>query len=153
MASEICQSDLMNASDGGTVKKKSDSAYDMCNREVLYHGFLCFAAIMVIVTQGTVLNFYIIAFYREYYHQVMFGSPARVFAKLLKIILRVGEVDNVRNSTLILVYLCNLGNPVVMLIFENVRILLIISDVHFKNIMIVNDTSRVVKMTIMTPQL
>jgi hypothetical protein len=51
-----------------------------------------------------------------------------------------------------LVYLCNLGNPVVMLIFENVRILVNISDVHFKNIMIVNDNSRVVKMTIMTPQ-
>jgi hypothetical protein len=60
---------------GGTPKKsldKSESAYEMCNREVLYHGFLCFAAIVVIVTQGTVLNFYIIAFYREYYHQVSF---------------------------------------------------------------------------------
>ena len=72
MASVRDYSDLMNASDGGSPKRsdKSGSAYGMCNREVLYHGFLCFAAIVVIVTQGTVLNFYIIAFYREYYHQV-----------------------------------------------------------------------------------
>ena len=63
----------MSETGGVTPKRPSDktgSAYEMCNREVLYHGFLCFASIAVIVTQGTVLNFYIIAFYREYYHQV-----------------------------------------------------------------------------------
>ena len=41
-----------------------------CDKEILYHGFLCFASIMVTVTQATVLNFFIIAFFRGYYHQV-----------------------------------------------------------------------------------
>ena len=69
-----CASEKITMSEsGGTPKRsvKTGSAYEMCNREVLYHGFLCFASIAVIVTQGTVLNFYIIAFYREYYHQVL----------------------------------------------------------------------------------
>lgn len=41
-----------------------------CDKEILYHGFLCFASIVVTVTQATVLNFFIIAFFRGYYHQV-----------------------------------------------------------------------------------
>ena len=41
-----------------------------CNKEILYHGFLCFSSIAVTVTQATVLNFFIIAFFREYNHSV-----------------------------------------------------------------------------------
>ena len=41
-----------------------------CDKEILYHGFLCFSAICVTVTQATMLNFFIIAFFRGYYHQV-----------------------------------------------------------------------------------
>jgi hypothetical protein len=62
-------SESINMSDN-RPSGKSKSAYTMCNREVLYHGFLCFVAIVVIVTQATVLNFYIIAYYREFYHHV-----------------------------------------------------------------------------------
>jgi hypothetical protein len=50
--------DILDMSDGGTPKRSSDksgSAYGMCNREVVYHGFLCFAAIVVIVTQVVTL--------------------------------------------------------------------------------------------------
>jgi hypothetical protein len=67
MASEA--SERINMSDH-RPSGKSNSAYTMCNKEVLYHGFLCFVAIVVIVTQATVLNFYIIAYYREFYHHV-----------------------------------------------------------------------------------
>ena len=42
----------------------------LCDKEILYHGFLCFSAIAVTVTQATMLNFFIIAFFRGYYHQV-----------------------------------------------------------------------------------
>ena len=42
----------------------------LCDKEILYHGFLCFSAICVTVTQATMLNFFIIAFFRGYYHQV-----------------------------------------------------------------------------------
>jgi len=41
-----------------------------CNKEILYHGFLCFSSIAVTVTQATVLNFFIIAFFREYNHSI-----------------------------------------------------------------------------------
>ena len=41
-----------------------------CNKEIVYHGFLCFSSIAVTVTQATVLNFFIIAFFREYNHSV-----------------------------------------------------------------------------------
>ena len=34
----------------------------LCDKEILYHGFLCFSAIAVTVTQATMLNFFIIAF-------------------------------------------------------------------------------------------
>ena len=42
----------------------------LCKKEILYHGFLCFTAITVTVTQATLLNFYIIAFFRGYRHHV-----------------------------------------------------------------------------------
>lgn len=42
----------------------------LCDKEILYHGFLCCAAIAVTVTQATILNFYIIAFFRGYQHHV-----------------------------------------------------------------------------------
>ena len=48
-----------------------------CDKEILYHGFLCFASIVVTVTQATVLNFFIIAFFRGYYHQVRLISVNR----------------------------------------------------------------------------
>lgn len=51
-------------------KEKNGPLPSICDKEVLYHGFLCFAAITVIVTQATILNFYIIAFYRGYTHHV-----------------------------------------------------------------------------------
>merc|ERR1711935_51905 len=41
-----------------------------CNKEILYHGFLCFSSIAVTVTQATVLNFFIIAFFRGASHQI-----------------------------------------------------------------------------------
>ena len=43
-----------------------------CNKEILYHGFLCFSSIAVTVTQATVLNFFIIAFFRGASHQVSY---------------------------------------------------------------------------------
>lgn len=73
MTSVTDPSEKINMSQLGSPKRnldKSGSAYEMCNKEVMYHGFLCFAAIAVIVTQATVLNFYIIAYYRENYHHV-----------------------------------------------------------------------------------
>ena len=46
----------------------------LCDKEILYHGFLCFSAIAVTVTQATMLNFFIIAFFRGYYHQVSINT-------------------------------------------------------------------------------
>ena len=59
------------------TSSKSASAADgssyslLCQREILYHGMLCIAAIAVTVAQATLLNFYIIAFYRGYTHHVI----------------------------------------------------------------------------------
>ena len=57
---------------GKMVQAKSDetSVLMLCDKEILYHGFLCFTAITVIVTQATILNFYIIAFFRGNDHHV-----------------------------------------------------------------------------------
>ena len=52
------------------AEKKSSGSQPFCDAEVVYHGFLCFAAICVLVTQATILNFYIIAFFRGYTHHV-----------------------------------------------------------------------------------
>jgi len=54
----------------GSASRGSSVGLSLCDKEVLYHGFLCFSAISVIVTQSTVLNFYIIAFFRGYEHYV-----------------------------------------------------------------------------------
>lgn len=56
--------------EGRTADGSSTPFLLLCDREILYHGFLCLLTIIVTVTQATVLNFYIIAFYRGYYHHV-----------------------------------------------------------------------------------
>merc|ERR1719391_200359 len=56
-----------NNNNGGT---SSSVGLSLCDKEVLYHGFLCFSAIVAIVTQSTILNFYIIAFFRGYANYV-----------------------------------------------------------------------------------
>jgi len=66
---------MENNSAGNTVSRHRAASGKLpflmfCDKEILYHGFLCFASIMVTVTQATVLNFFIIAFFRGYYHQV-----------------------------------------------------------------------------------
>ena len=59
------------------VQTKSETSV-LCDKEILYHGFLCFTAIAVIVTQATILNFYIIAFFRGNDHHV-----SEIFIELL----------------------------------------------------------------------
>ncbi|TRY81101.1 hypothetical protein TCAL_07791 [Tigriopus californicus] len=51
-------------------KGEDNSVFVLCDREILYHGMLCVSAIGVIITQATILNFYIIAFFRGYRHHV-----------------------------------------------------------------------------------
>jgi len=41
-----------------------------CDREILYFGFLTCTTMAVLITQATILNFYIIAFFRGYIHHV-----------------------------------------------------------------------------------
>ena len=70
---------MENNSAGNTVSRRRAASGKLpflmfCDKEILYHGFLCFTTIMVTVTQATVLNFFIIAFFRGYYHQVSFGK-------------------------------------------------------------------------------
>ena len=67
----------MGHSDGGTRRRASTAqessdgpAFVACDREILYHGFLCIACIAAVVSQATVLNYYIIAHFRGYYHHV-----------------------------------------------------------------------------------
>ena len=70
---------MENNSAGNTVSRRRAASGKLpflmfCDKEILYHGFLCFTTIMVTVTQATVLNFFIIAFFRGYYHQVSLGK-------------------------------------------------------------------------------
>ena len=45
-----------------------------CDEEQMYHGFLLFCSLFVIISQATILNVYIIAFFRGFRHQVMLMS-------------------------------------------------------------------------------
>jgi len=58
------------ASNAKEPRGKLSLGFALCDVEVLYHGFLCFSAIAVIITQSTILNFYIIAFFRGNEHYV-----------------------------------------------------------------------------------
>ena len=93
---------MENNSAGNTVSRHRAASGKLpflmfCDKEILYHGFLCFASIMVTVTQATVLNFFIIAFFRGYYHQV---SLIRKFDEFLTFIFdllcEVGKVSKIR---------------------------------------------------------
>ena len=74
-------SKMENESPGAVARRRAASGQlpflMFCDKEILYHGFLCFASIMVTVTQATVLNFFIIAFFRGYYHQVWIYDLSR----------------------------------------------------------------------------
>ena len=45
-----------------------------CDEEQMYHGFLLFCSLFVIISQATILNVYIIAFFRGFRHQVRIMS-------------------------------------------------------------------------------
>ena len=100
---EIYRSNKMeHESAGNTVSSRRSRAASgklpflmFCDKEILYHGFLCFASIVVTVTQATVLNFFIIAFFRGYYHQVIFN-----FWRLILTFEKIGKVS--KNSILYL---------------------------------------------------
>ena len=94
---------MENNSAGNTVSRHRAASGKLpflmfCDKEILYHGFLCFASIMVTVTQATVLNFFIIAFFRGYYHQV---SLIRKFDEFLTFIfdLLMRSWQSVKNSS------------------------------------------------------
>jgi len=58
-----------------------------CDEEQMYHGFLLFCSLFVIISQATILNVYIIAFFRGFRHQVMLMSKHIYnFASLIKIL-------------------------------------------------------------------
>ncbi|XP_071747713.1 uncharacterized protein [Lepeophtheirus salmonis] len=52
------------------MKNKKGFYSLLCDKEILYHSFLGVLAMAVIIAQGCILNFYIIAYYRGYTHQV-----------------------------------------------------------------------------------
>ena len=58
---------------GGTISSFASFCCGMCccDEEQLYHGFLLFCSLFVIISQATILNVYIIAFFRGYRHQVI----------------------------------------------------------------------------------
>ena len=59
-----------------------------CDEEQMYHGFLLFCSLFVIISQATILNVYIIAFFRGFRHQVRImskhicNSTSRIFLTL-----------------------------------------------------------------------
>ena len=57
---------------GGSISSFASFCCGMCccDEEQLYHGFLLFCSLFVIISQATILNVYIIAFFRGYRHQV-----------------------------------------------------------------------------------
>ena len=64
-----------------------------CDEEQMYHGFLLFCSLFVIISQATILNVYIIAFFRGFRHQVMlmskhmYNCTSRTLAILINIII------------------------------------------------------------------
>ena len=66
-----------------------------CDEEQMYHGFLLFCSLFVIISQATILNVYIIAFFRGFRHQVIsiskhiYNCTSRHLSILINIIIRI----------------------------------------------------------------
>ena len=69
---------------GGSISSFASFCCGMCccDEEQLYHGFLLFCSLFVIISQATILNVYIIAFFRGYRHQVK-GYTLKIFRKTI----------------------------------------------------------------------
>ena len=67
---------------GGSISSFASFCCGMCccDEEQLYHGFLLFCSLFVIISQATILNVYIIAFFRGYRHQVK-GYKLEIFGQ------------------------------------------------------------------------